>query len=544
MFTPSVQEHIRPSLQIVMQELLALTQESSVEHVTQVMSNIVETFADDMAPFAVQLCTQMRDTFLGMLEEELSRSGLGAPAGGLAAMMDDDDDDDEFGGLGLTIMGILRTMLTVIRAVDDHPQVLLQLEPVFYPLMSHVLQNANFDMLEEILEMVVAFTYIHGRPISDMMWSVLPMLYQAYKMSAFDYFTEMVPAIDNYISVDSDAFMADPSRLQMVLEMIEGVMTSTRAGDIERSNACKLIEAVMMRLRGRIDHVVPTLIDMALPAAGRASEDALIVCGLEVAINALLYNSTLALSHLESKGWTDMFLGAWSANADRFVRVHDKKLSIIALCQLWRTPSEQLPASAQNFLPASVAMMAKFLQTMPAAVLRRAYLENRMMQQVDDDDDDEVEEDDEGNAIGDEDDIFNEKDAQYLEQLTRRAGRAARREGAVPSGPDDEDDAAEMDAFEDDDEDEDDEDGENGFGSFPTGLEEEFFVELPIDETDEYIVFQETMDELQRAGGQRIALLSSALDADMQRVFAEAGKLAQKKREDEAAAPQKDKKQK
>jgi hypothetical protein len=48
-----------PSLPFIMQELLSLTNEIDIDTLANVMEEFVEVFAEQLTPFAVQLCTQL-----------------------------------------------------------------------------------------------------------------------------------------------------------------------------------------------------------------------------------------------------------------------------------------------------------------------------------------------------------------------------------------------------------------------------------------------------------------------------------------------------
>jgi hypothetical protein len=58
-----------PNLPFIMQEFLNLTNEIDIDTLSSVMGEFVEVFAEQLTPFAVQLCSQLRDTFLRIMEE-------------------------------------------------------------------------------------------------------------------------------------------------------------------------------------------------------------------------------------------------------------------------------------------------------------------------------------------------------------------------------------------------------------------------------------------------------------------------------------------
>ncbi|CAG8644519.1 16401_t:CDS:2, partial [Racocetra fulgida] len=56
----------------------------------------------------------------------------------------------------------------------------------------------------------------------------------------------------------------------------------------------------------------------------------------------------MTLHDLEKRGLTQAFFSIWFENIEKFKRVHDKKLVIVALCSLLELPFEQLPPTLQG----------------------------------------------------------------------------------------------------------------------------------------------------------------------------------------------------
>ena len=49
------------------------------------------------------------------------------------------------------------------------------------------------------------------------------MMYTIFKADGFDYFSEMMPALHNYITVGVEGLLAEEARLQAALEMTKTV---------------------------------------------------------------------------------------------------------------------------------------------------------------------------------------------------------------------------------------------------------------------------------------------------------------------------------
>lgn len=94
------------------------------------------------------------------------------------------------------------------------------------------------------------------------MWRVFELLYQVFMKDGLDHFTDMMPALHNYITIDTDAFLADEKRLLAICNMSKEVL-SKDCGEDPESHAAKLLEVVLLQCRGRIDGAVHVLVELA-----------------------------------------------------------------------------------------------------------------------------------------------------------------------------------------------------------------------------------------------------------------------------------------
>jgi len=92
---------------------------------------------------------------------------------------------------------------------------------------------------------------------------------------------------------------------------------------------------------------------------------------MEMVVNAIYYNPVLALHVLETKGWTNKFFSLWFSNIENFNRVHDKKLSIVAIVALIELPPDQVPPSIQPGWPKLMSGIVSLFQTLPVAMKHR-----------------------------------------------------------------------------------------------------------------------------------------------------------------------------
>ncbi|KAG0017779.1 hypothetical protein BGZ80_007926 [Entomortierella chlamydospora] len=467
-----IYEAMKPHLQFIMHELLAMTNQIDVDTLAEVMDEFVEVFAQDLAPFAVQLCEQLRDTFLRICEDMAKGS--------------DEADDltdaaiDEASDKTMAAMGVLKTMGTLIISLESTPEVLNQLEIALLPVIQFTLQNAIIDLFDGVFEIIDSCTF-SGKAISANMWGVFELIYKTFKESALDFIEEMLPSLENYIMYGKEVVSSNENVQHSIYDIIETVMKSDRLGENDRVSACKLAESLLLNCRGHVDKYLAPILGLIfeyLVPKERIQTVEFRVQAIEVVMNALYYNPSVTLRLLEENGWTQVFLTVWFTNLDKFSRVHDKKLSIVALCSILSVPVEQLPPALQSGWPQVLNGILSNFEGLPAAQAKRRDIEKMYNIGSDDEedegqtaleaalagDDDGVEEE----WVDDEEDVFDEG-GEYLEYLAQQASksRPADREDDEESEWDDE-------------------------------LEEELYSESPLDDLDPYILFRDVFTGLQQ----------------------------------------------
>ena len=180
----------------------------------------------------------------------------------------------------------------------------------------------------------------------------------------------MLPALDNFISFGAATMIQTPSYIQAVVSMVEDIFTSANAGGMDRIHGCKLAESIMLHLRGHVDQYLPLFVERAMTAM--ASDELKVkayrVHLLEMIINAVYYSPVLAFRVLEAHAWTNRFFSAWFSNIDSFSRVHDKKLSILAIASLLTLQSDQIPSTVKPGWAKLFSGVVRLFQTLPAAL--------------------------------------------------------------------------------------------------------------------------------------------------------------------------------
>ncbi|KAF2813681.1 ARM repeat-containing protein [Mytilinidion resinicola] len=464
----------------VMQQLLKLANEVDVDALANVMEDFVEVFANELTPFAVALSEQLRDTYLRIVRELLERN-------------QSKDEDDNYGDFlddkSITALGVLQTIGTLILTLESTPDVLLHLETILMPVITITLENKLYDLYNEVFEIIDSCTFA-AKSISPTMWQAFELIHRTFKAGAELYLEDMLPALENFVNYGSETLIQNRPYLDAIIDMVRTIFKDDKVNGVDRICGCKLAEIVMLNMRGHVDEYVPEFIQLAMVVLtnNEPKVKSLRIHLMEVVVNGIYYNPQLALHMLETNNWTNKFFSLWFSNIDSFTRVHDKKLSISAICALLTLRAELVPISVQQGWPRLLQGIVRLFQTLPAALKNREEAKKEENYDFGNDYDDEEEEEwtageDEWNNEADETEDVKDESAAYLEFLNEEAQKFT----AVSDEDDDE-------------------------------LEEESLLETPLDKVEPYGMFKNALMQLQQ---EQLALyenLTKSLNPEEQQV--------------------------
>ena len=202
--------------------------------------------------------------------------------------------------------------------------------------------------------------------------------------SPIDILTEMLPSLDNFISYGSDVIKQRPNYKGMILDIYTTAMQSEQLGDTDSVNACKLIESFLLNLRGDVDESLQPVIEQALGFLNHDGTLALRMANLGTLVNAVLYNPAAALHVMESTkpGAARTFFEKWFEAlraSSGFSRVHDLKLSIMAMCALLEMDSASIPPSLQEGWTTIVSAALQVFQKLPQAIESACFPVSRVL---------------------------------------------------------------------------------------------------------------------------------------------------------------------
>ncbi|XP_064877738.1 importin-8-like isoform X1 [Oncorhynchus nerka] len=407
--------YIRPYIRPVMQELLHVIKETENDDLTNVIQKMICEYNQEVAVIAVDMTQNLAEIFTKVLQSE-----------------EYEESEDKT----VMALGILSTIDTILTVMEDHKEITQQLEGICLQVMGLVLQKPIIGMAEFYEEILSLGFGLTCQTISPQMWQLLAVLYEVFQNDCFDYFTDMMPLLHNYITVDTDMLLSNPKYLEVIYNMCKKVLTSD-AGEDAECHAAKLLEVIVLQCRGRgIDQCIPLFVEAVLERLTRGvkSSELRTMC-LQVAIAALYYNPALLIHTLDNMHFphtpqpiTAHFINQWMNDTEFFLGLHDRKMCIIGLSVLMELPSRPVVVEgvAAQIVP-SVLLLFLGLQHLYSSRLNKPDLLacpgvpeedqneeipsdedevnencNAMMQQQtstrvghEDDDDDEEEEDDE-----------------------------------------------------------------------------------------------------------------------------------------------------
>lgn len=495
------QKYIEPLIKDITLELLKIIRETENDDLTSVMQKIVVTYTQQVLPIAVEICEHLSKTFSQVLET--------------------DEGSDE---KAITAMGLLNTIATLLSVMEHNQEVMSQLQPIVLQVVAHIFEHSVIEFYEEALSLVYDLT---SKIITEDMWKVFALMYQLFQKDGFDYFTDMMPALHNYVTVDTQSFLSNENHILAMFNMCKTILTGD-AGEDPECHAAKLLEVIILQCKGHIDQAIPPMVQIVLERLTREvkTSELRTMC-LQVVIAALYYNPALCLDAMNRLQGTlgqstepiaSHFIKQWIHDTDCFLGLHDRKLCVLGLCTLISmgpTRPNAINECASQVIPSLILLFDG---------LKRAYASK--VADCDDEGEDEEESEFEEEVLSSDEDEIDEDGQEYLENIQDKIQRAndgrfdinasiVSGNGGV-GGTDDDDD--------DDDDSEFEPNEETTLECYITPLDFED------NNQDEYVIFKEVMQNIERTDRQWYQILTSNLTVEQQKSLQEVILLADQRK--------------
>lgn len=76
------------------------------------------------------------------------------------------------------------------------------------------------EFYEEAMTLLCNLT---SKTVSEDMWKVLEIIYQTFEKDGIDYFTDMMPVLHNYVTIDTNAFLSNENHILAIFNMCKAV---------------------------------------------------------------------------------------------------------------------------------------------------------------------------------------------------------------------------------------------------------------------------------------------------------------------------------
>ncbi|KIY51516.1 ARM repeat-containing protein [Fistulina hepatica ATCC 64428] len=483
----SVRTQVAPQIGKVIQDLLQLSEDTDLDVLNQCMDVVVENFQEELLPVATQLTARLVALYIRLARECSAQDAVVDHDLDLETMIMEADDDKSFAA-----MGVAKTIATVVSSIENAAEILPKVQNIIIPAISFTLEHRILDLYDNMYDLLDALTF-KSRIISPEMWVVFEQTCKSFQAEGIDYLDEMLPGLDNFLSFGADVFKTRADYRQMIVDIYVNSMESDHLGEADRCNGSKLVESLLLNLRGCVDDHLQTIIHTAMNALDKENTAPFRLANLEVLINAILYNSAASLHIMETlqpgagRSCIERWFKAITAVPDQLPRVHDKKLTILSLCALLEMPASSVPDTLKPGWPGIVTGVLTVFRDLPKAIANREALKESL------NDDDEsiadkallnLEDDDEG---------------QYPQSARQRERLEKREAGEDPDEESDEEDDP---------------------------IEEDLGFIDPLDSVDPYAIFRQALTAMQMNNAEAYQTATTSLSVDQQTLLMEIMRIA------------------
>lgn len=468
-------------------EIIKLLRETGNEDLTSALQKIVSLYPDQMAPVAVEMTQHLEQIFYLILDSSA-----------------DEDNEDK----AMTAMGVLNTIDTILSVMDEQKEVMALLQPIVVRLVVKIYSDDMMELYEEALTLVSTVT---TSCISPDLWKIYELMYQVFKKDAFEYFGDMMPALHNYITVDPETFVSNRNHVLVMYDICKTVLTQSDDEESE-SYAAKLLECMILQFRGKIDDCIRPFVELVLTRlTRRVQKTSLQIMCLQVLISAFYYNPFLLLDILADMQPIDSnqslfthFVKRWLSDIDNFKGLHDRKICVLGLITMITIPPEKRATIMNEAAPELMPSILKLFEGLKLAYEYKASAENA----EDDSSEEELEEESDMEELDDEEDHSNPKP---FEKILDKVNTCS--PFPVTSSYFKE---QEHNISEDEESYSDDEDSE-----YTQTALEVYTTPLDDDDTeiDEYVIFKETLEAIQRKDANWYNILMSSLKPEQQQAL-------------------------
>eukprot|EP01123_Difflugia_compressa_P008553 TRINITY_DN2581_c0_g2_i1.p1 TRINITY_DN2581_c0_g2~~TRINITY_DN2581_c0_g2_i1.p1 ORF type:complete len:950 (-),score=151.13 TRINITY_DN2581_c0_g2_i1:95-2818(-) len=359
--SPTVYSKFEPSLGNIIEVYLRLTLSIDNDELLESLQSLVKTFSSHIPKYAPILIKKLTEQYMRIISDKSIFSGKAYDSNATSMY---------------TAIHCLNTIKTVMDMLENSPETVQQVLPYLQPL----LMTMSPDLAEVILDyihLMAQYSYIVPK-IDDSMWLVFERLCQSCLQWAIDFLPEMFVPFDNFISKSADTFL-QKNYLNLIVQIFQMSMEHKENIDwvsiLSKTQSVmvagvKLIQIVLFNCRGKIDSIIPSVIQRICEKLRVSKTSEVQAELLEVIAGALYSNVHVTLTILENLHVTRDVMSLWtSLLKDHIKSLTQTKCSIFGLSSFLYVNYTQLPTTIQEVLP-SIIMSIIDLQEQFIEILR------------------------------------------------------------------------------------------------------------------------------------------------------------------------------
>ncbi|CAK4608700.1 hypothetical protein LEN26_003799 [Aphanomyces euteiches] len=387
LYAPStiVLDTLRPQLPSVLDQFFKILDDVGVgDEVVLALEQLIDSFCDEMAPYAVQLVVRLTQRFRQCLDKEA------------------DDEDGAGDEASFTAASCLDTINTILMSIYNQPTLFEPLIETLVPTLHQLLvSDAYLDFIESALDIVKSIAFYSGggsgnpgSAIHPKVWALFPTLFRGADVWGSEYMHPLVVVLYALIGRDANGFLAAVFQVKLpdgtlkrvrYIELVYNMVRKLLHRDvIEDSDdvwgACAILDCVLQNCDG-VDVFVPPALQLVCFRLSRTptTQTQEMTYLLSVILSALRYNARLTLSVLDKMKIVDPIVQSLVRSADMRSTYADQKIYVLGIMALLALPLEDLEAHVQA--PIINALLVKVVQKIHEIIVRSHQAREASQQQ-------------------------------------------------------------------------------------------------------------------------------------------------------------------
>eukprot|EP01016_Furgasonia_blochmanni_P056412 TRINITY_DN9612_c0_g4_i14.p1 TRINITY_DN9612_c0_g4~~TRINITY_DN9612_c0_g4_i14.p1 ORF type:complete len:722 (-),score=286.95 TRINITY_DN9612_c0_g4_i14:171-2336(-) len=361
-------ELIKPGLDKILGEYIKLMDTIDNDAIVNSLEGIVDTFGNEISPYAVELINYLVKTFFKYCEKG------------------EKDDDDEGEG-ELAAAGCINAIHRILKS-NIPTAILPTMADILLRIFDFAFSDDGGDFLEDTIQCLNLLLY-HHTPIIPCLWKYYPTLCYIvagrpkipgaaevkYPDDGWgeEFIQNMLGSFMNFIGKGGPEFLAakdeyGQSYVELLFRVIKKVYEVSLIGndDVDMVCANVLYFALIENHVGRIDPIIPHIIDANLEGMKLGRGKLLNAICMEVICVCFWYNARITLACLDGKGVLIPFFEALFVNFPNFKNDFNKQRVMLGLVSILNLPENEIPAlilqSLQPLMKELVKMSSELLE--------------------------------------------------------------------------------------------------------------------------------------------------------------------------------------